>query len=118
MNKFTPGPWELETKAASRVIAPAAGAVKYASVTGKKGKRPFVVHNYTYTDTPLNSSEQIANAHLIAAAPDMYEALVELESLLRVENPAHHGNPKLHTEACKANRARLNAAIAKARGVP
>lgn len=45
---------------------------------------------------------------------ELLEACKELISLLRVENPEHKGNPVAHEKACKANRKKIEAAIAKA----
>lgn len=64
MNKtiFTPGPWECRTGTSTGmvVIAPNQPKVRF-SVAGVGGKN------------------RIPNAHLIAAAPELYEALVRMK---------------------------------------
>ena len=58
------------------------------------------------SDAPVVTREQaMANANLIAAAPELYEALVALEAL------TDNGNESLHPI-----RKRARAALAKARG--
>lgn len=110
--KFTPGPWRVRTGTFGDVVDANNAAVAIAQV------RNDDAGNY------VNGSGQPvrqANARLIAAAPELYEALeVILEEphgcpfcdsgILRTPN-----NPaKSHTENCGYYRARL--ALAKARG--
>ena len=69
--KFTPGPWETD--------AP------YDFVTqvwGRGGK--VQVADLDIPGDSLCSEEQEANAHLIAAAPELYEALEDALAVLRV----------------------------------
>jgi hypothetical protein len=60
--KFTSGPWVKCSRGESLV--------------GSNGKN-ISVYNCGLSAT-VKSSETVANAHLIAAAPDMYKALVAL----------------------------------------
>lgn len=91
--KFTPGPWGVEPRTTTiRVSAP----------SGKK-----------IADLSLSSWQPAptaqANAHLIAAAPDLYEALAHTLSLARLK----WGN--LDPDANGVFEA-ASAALAKARG--
>jgi hypothetical protein len=57
MNKHTPGPWKQDTLGRTTVWAPGAGKNAVAVCQG------------------LERDENIANARLIAAAPELYAAL-------------------------------------------
>jgi hypothetical protein len=86
--KFMKGPWEVaggEIWASGERIAPGKGA-------------------YEERDASVNK----ANAHLMAAAPDLYEALAECELLLSVTK-----HLSWQGEQAKQN---ARAALAKARG--
>ncbi len=65
--KFTPGPWVHEGR-------PPNLRVVFAGETPGSRPAPCV----------LMDGDQEANAHLIAAAPDLYEALATLLTTLRV----------------------------------
>lgn len=65
MNKHTPEPWELDEYPLSIDIVSAKG--------------PIAVVGSRYCDSP---EEMKANAKLIAAAPEMYEALKKLVSAI------------------------------------
>ena len=91
--KFTPGPWGYEYLEAFHWIF-------WADNDGD----PFVVG---YLDDTGRPAEDEANAALIAAAPDMYEALEELQRVYVSGNFDTEFQPAL-------NKAR--AALAKARG--
>jgi hypothetical protein len=93
MSKHTVGPWEYDAESA-QVIAPKCG---YQWVNGA----PVIAEV-----CPLDYSEQSENARLIAAAPDLLNAL---EAML-----AYAPEPAAYSTACVHERAR--AAIAKATG--
>ena len=94
-NKYTPGPWVIRTAATYRSQIEAITA---------KGKGDVVARISTPRGGPEASD---ANAHLIAAAPDMLEALTEcLEAFAALGIDATL--PVLHARA----------AIKKARGEP
>jgi len=72
--KFTPGPWKCE------------GRTVYALIHRGwcKGVKQFQNRFTAYVqDAHTNTEELEANARLIAAAPDMYEALKEALSVIR-----------------------------------
>jgi hypothetical protein len=64
-NKYTPGPWRIGE----------AGC----TVFGPKTDAPAPKTVASITRNPMPSNEQRANAALIAAAPDMYEAMEAAE---------------------------------------
>jgi len=96
--KHTPGPWE-----ARRLIS--------------NNGEPYATSYFAHIDigvcmvwAPTGNIEQEANAHLIAAAPDMYEALAEIERA-DFDFGATRWTPSLERWAIK-----VRAALAKARG--
>jgi hypothetical protein len=103
MSKYTPGPWELEIDGTMTAHG--------FTVIGPDGEDIAQVSAYLWTkpygaDGPQDTSEAAlatANAHLIAAAPDLLEACQVALAILWYASPP---NPK--TEAL------LKAAIAKA----
>ena len=73
MNKHTPGPWKAMPDRSRNMFA--------WSVEGAKGVVPTIARL-----SLIDACEEIeGNAHLIAAAPAMYEALSELVKYLREE---------------------------------
>ena len=70
--KHTPGPWTLERDRAKSLSL-------YSGST-------FIGEVYHEVDEP--STQEQANAHLIAAAPAMYEALQTLVEYLSAQVPA------------------------------
>jgi hypothetical protein len=69
MRKHTPGPW----------FAASEGSYKVASVTSNTG---------IYADTLPEAAQIAADARLIAAAPDLLEALKDIHARL-TEHPAY-----------------------------
>ena len=110
--KWTPGPWAIDF---SSVISKA-DALPAGRVHGYGCGNDFVAdlndgeyHEYTDRD------EQDANAHLIAAAPDLYEALEEcLNAEMARRKKLKDGAPA--SEYSDARIARIRAALSKARG--
>lgn len=117
--KFTPGPWEIGPWVDSlggnvyRVIVAAGRKVSAVTVYGRKldgttGGRLLKHGGHTKT---VSVDECDNNAHLVAAAPDLYEALHAL-----MENPDYMvsvgGNPNMVDRMLE----RARAALAKARG--
>lgn len=90
--KWTPGPWLVEVDESSQVERYPMIASENYGVVGSEGMYGVIETDY-------------ANAHLIAAAPDLYEAL---ESLVRDYDIGEMTDtPELDA---------ANAALAKARG--
>lgn len=85
-SQHTPGPWKVSQNVTRHVIGPEGGVVACAELT------------WTNEITE-------ANARLIAAAPELLEALISLERLA--------GKPLMHAEQA---RIAASAAIAKATG--
>lgn len=101
--KHTPGPWALST---GRVITTSSGQFYLAYGKDKYGNPLF--KNFVELDN---------NAHLIAAAPAMYEALAEARDYIRrlygsTENEAID----LLTNTAEDVEDRLTAALAQAEG--
>ena len=78
--KHTPGPWRIDSKDDSHVVAGHGPATMSVAVASFSGVSP--------------DDEDKANARLIAAAPDLLEALEELENVL------HHAGP---CQCCTGN---------------
>lgn len=101
---FTPGPWEMreaDDRYESDTVPIYAGAHQVGDIYG-----------FQTTQRPdMTVAEAEANARLIAAAPELYEALADL-----MENPkfvtAIGGNPNMVEELMS----RASTALAKARG--
>lgn len=95
--KFTKGPWVAETNGCmvyTRAI------VDEHRVSGYGAGSSFICdlndHEYHEYSDPI---EQLANARLIAAAPEMYEALRQCEQLLRTYGVDHKGARAALTKA-------------------
>lgn len=75
--KFTSGPWEVK---------PVEFGKSYIRIRGTCLGRRFKIANVIHPDhegtTDSDAEETKANAHLIAAAPDLYKALAHLEPYL------------------------------------
>lgn len=95
--KFTPGPWAINSLTGPTEIA----AVK-----------PFRDIGVAYTDGYGADATGVANARLMAAAPDLYEALTRL---LASHGP---GNAEAHQPGCQCAVHEAMAALAKARAEP
>jgi hypothetical protein len=90
--KYTPGPWWCN---GDPVVATVSGARSIA-----------------FTDTKGGGAEDVANARLIAAAPDLLEACVEAESML--ESVRSHIAEHFPNGAVMPAFTKVRAAIAKA----
>lgn len=96
MSKHTPGPWE--------VCRDSRGCQSVRAKSGFLAFTPSIQHYNDPTRYIDETEEAKANAHLIAAAPDMLEALKDVIQIVRVDEW-----PRLSGK-CRA-------AIAKAEGV-
>lgn len=70
--KHTPGPWKLRTDSTLGGL--------YSEIVGRDAI--YNVWGVVVSKIPTKNAEQIANAHLIAAAPEMLAALVDAETVL------------------------------------
>jgi hypothetical protein len=110
MSKHTPGPWTMETVRTSCGVC-----FKVGPFPWKQGK---LIHACIYADYPSPSSPEyhaaVANATLIAAAPELLEALSAAMAFI----DSHAADPDLTAEMCRTYAALLatkpHAAIAKA----
>lgn len=113
--KFTPGPWICDIRVGC--VAVYAGEPRNC-LSGVSGDALFYKPGYKTENAnglaQWNTNPQDeANAHLIAAAPCMYEAGVELDAALG----AYFENPTVANDRRRADATiRLQAALAKARG--
>lgn len=73
--KFTPGPWEVHP----RLWRGKEGGSHAFLEIGSEVSAFWVAHVQTFDD---DKGEYAANAHLIAAAPEMYSALKEMREVL------------------------------------
>lgn len=89
--KFTPGPWRLERPQDDLVDFTKAniyGLISEKNVLGYVPKVRIIWTNSTagggfFSGIAFVADDNIANGHLIAAAPDMFAALTEIEDTLR-----------------------------------
>ena len=105
VNKWTPGPWRINTTGVISNQIEADSRQRFCdSDDGYRGVALFQAccDSRKYADEDEN---KFANAHLIAAAPDLYEALSECRLLLDGEGGMPVGV-----------RERADAALARARG--
>jgi len=107
MSKHTPGPWQTETvdsvvRIHGGVFAGAARAV-------------VEVADVWVPDGENGDAAQVANARLIAAAPDLLEALKEAREVVEgdIETGPMEDEASLHARALLV---KIDAAIAKATG--
>ncbi len=77
--KFTPGQWEVYTNTAGAIEVKPHGA----SCGVRDNGEYLCVSISTEGEDCTRNDKTKANAHLIAAAPELYEALQELERTVR-----------------------------------
>lgn len=105
MNKHTPGPWYVDTEYSIQIMKHMehlVGTTKYT--------------DYTVADISeggFTGEEELANARLIAAAPELLEALQEL---LAWDLDSLPGEVSLGFSGIEKDIARAKAVIAKATG--
>jgi len=105
--QFTPGPWVA--------LPPEEGSL-YARIRGTRLGGKFKIANALMAaDQTLEENEAIANARLIAAAPDLYEALALMVAWYGKRD--NHGDDSLLQPDQQENEiAQAMRALAKARG--
>lgn len=109
MSKHTPGPWTVFVRPATKTLE-------------LQAKSKPIVHWTGFDQADQEGGQKVANAHLMAAAPDMLDALrfqlAAVNDLIREHEVAltgHRVSPHFH--ACLCNmRDDLEAAITKAEG--
>lgn len=105
--QHTPGPWSVASKPSSVVGWP---------VCAELGTEVAYVQTLVFAGQPIPKEAQ-ANARLIAAAPELLEALEAVSAEYRRLNPMRTAD--VHKMGCKCIRCAIDfadAAIAKARG--
>jgi hypothetical protein len=80
MSGFTKGPWELTTETLSEEVCTVHGITRQPTEDGFGQGWVYVVPSGNFT--VRTDEEQLANAHLIAAAPTLYEALLEAHEFI------------------------------------
>ena len=95
---WTPGPWQFYELQGDDGL----GYIRPFDEDGKE-----IAH---HGDSGRSQAENVANARLIAAAPELYEAL---NRLLASVNP---GNAVTHATGCRCVIHEARAALARARG--
>lgn len=109
--KFTPGPWLVPDQTWRRELTVELSGDDRIKCPGSGGAM-----SYTKTVCTLNWSgtdEWMANAHLIAAAPDMYEALERLCTLNDEHGPF---GGEMYQDRIDRAWDKAKSAVSKARG--
>lgn len=103
-NKHTPGPWTVVTH----------GEAAYVSMfVGKDGLPPSATGNAEFSVQPyIRRTEALANARLIAAAPNLLSTLLQAEAFIS----GFEGDGT--QDGVEALLAGIRSAIAKAEGQP
>ena len=108
--KFTPGPWTVFIDDTGGQWTGWPISIAAANEEDKSIVRPGGQWPYEW-DAAMSQREAIANAHLIAAAPELYAALQEI-----VTPVIRAAMAKYHTPDCPCNYCAAIAALAKAEG--
>lgn len=103
MNKFTPGPWEVNTEAG----LPLREVFSHSETD-------VLICDTGCSNVEMDAAEIEANAHLIAAAPEMYEALKDCLRLLEDCTEETYGTPTQEFFQRKADA--VKAVLAKSEG--
>ena len=121
---FTPGPWSVSGIVEARYLN-GIGDVTLVRRTDARDNRYVAMCSLDAMGHDSGSarttpSEREANAHLIAAAPDMYAALTECQQILAIlVDPANKGGGITNMAAwenCVLAEVHARAALRKARG--
>ena len=98
--KFTPGPWEYHDHSFGEIVV-----YKPGDDEGAICVLDADVDGYAWKDYYSGSEEQKCNAILIAAAPDLYEALVVAATSMAVSGYAED-HPAIKTALTALSKAR------------
>ena len=110
--KWTPGPWSLETVPTSCGVCHKIGPFPSKGIFHTHGYA-CVYADYASEENPIDR-ELLANATLIATAPELYEALEDLLGYFRSGNAVDVERATIKANAPEVLAAR--AALKKARG--
>ncbi len=108
--KHTPGPWEISAKLGTPSVVK--GGVTRQYVNGTNQDQLFMV--CSVQDDNGGAAAQIANARLIAAAPDLLEALEDARTY--IEAVVFNSGPGKKQNNYMACLNRIDAAIDKSKG--
>lgn len=113
--RYTPGPWEIDTATRPAEICTIHGLPVQPTEDGKGQTWAYVRGAIGYWSA--DEAEQLANANLVAAAPELLEALESFEKVSELWLP-QHADDENHGEAVALHQLREKAlaAIAKAYG--
>ena len=117
-SKHTPGPWAVETVRTSCGVCHKVGPWPHE---WRSGKTTSACIYDDYPSPPEGTDTMLANARLIAAAPDLLEALKDTLGTLRSASRALTDANKLvlgGKQWGERDIARIEAVIAKAEGQP
>lgn len=95
--RYTPGPWTLETVPTSCGVCHKVGPFP-GKREGDKPRHACLYANYPSTWNPADN-ELFANARLIAAAPDLLEAL---QAVVAISDRKHEAWDMAHAAIAKA----------------
>ena len=108
--KWTPGPWSLETVPTSCGVCHKIGPFPSKGIFHTHG-HACVYADYASEENPIDR-ELLANATLIAEAPELYKALEALTGVVQSDPFLRYSEDSLYGKAIKA----ALAALRKARG--
>ena len=95
MNKHTPGPWHIQDDHGKRWIE-----------TGGNDDTIAEIHRRKDKGSVYSCGEALANAHLIAAAPDLLDALERMVKCAQKQNWNDHYPEELAASYLAIDRAR------------
>lgn len=109
--RFTPGPWAIDPK-----VHVSAGHGEFDIIAPDGDDDPWNIARTFGGIGEDGESEPKANAHLIAAAPELYEALENVLSDIVDYERANNLSPAPGREDCWQSVTNARAALAKAAG--
>lgn len=108
--KWTPGPWRVADRKWKHD--------NYGFREVESSSPFWIAHVLAFDDGPIDPepAEYLANAHLIASAPDLYATLANFVEEAESWHSLYHGNIDFQCDALCEAIAPGKAALAKARG--